>query len=95
MRLRPGRIPDTTCISTRRHRDDVFGDGGRENSAAGPSQRTYLAESSAEANAERSRQLATLTKKKQRGQSTVEQEEKKKEFSSRKHVLEILHKPGI
>ena len=33
----------------------------REDSAAGPSQRTYLAESSAETSAERSRQLATLT----------------------------------
>ena len=30
--------------------------------------------------------------KKQRGQSTVEH---KIEFNSRKHVLEILHKPGI
>ena len=62
LRSRPGRISDTTCI-TRRRRDDVFGDGGREDSAAGPSQRTYLAESSAEANTERSRRLATLTKR--------------------------------
>ena len=35
-----------------------------EDSAAGPSQHTYLAESSAEASAERSRRLATLTKNK-------------------------------
>ena len=34
----------------------------RKDSAAGPSQRMYLAESSAEASAEHSRQLATLTK---------------------------------
>ena len=27
--------------------------------------------------------------------TTVEQEENKIEFNSRKHVLEILHKPGI
>ena len=33
--------------------------------------------------------------KKQRDQSTVEQEENKKEFNSGKHVLEILHKSGI
>ena len=48
----------------------VMEDG--EVSAAGPSQRTYLAESSAETSAERSRRLATLTKKKQRDQSIVE-----------------------
>ena len=36
----------------------------REDSVAGPLQRTYLAESSAEASAERSRRLATLTKNK-------------------------------
>ena len=36
----------------------------RENSTAGPSQRTYLAESGEEASAECSRQLATLTKNK-------------------------------
>ena len=35
-----------------------------EDSAAGPLQRTYLAESSAELSAERSRRLATLTKNK-------------------------------
>ena len=33
-----------------------------EDSAGGPSQRTHLAESSAETSAERSRQLATLRK---------------------------------
>ena len=63
------------------------------------SQRMYLAESSAEASAERSRWLATLTKKiKPRGQSTVEakraRREQEKVQPSRKHVLEILHKPG-
>ena len=36
----------------------------REDSAAGPLQRMYLAESSAEASAERSQWLATLTKNK-------------------------------
>ena len=35
-----------------------------EDSVPGPLQRTYLAESSAETSAERSRRLATLTKKK-------------------------------
>ena len=67
-----------------------------EDSTAGPSQRTYLAESNAEASAEHSRWLVTLTKKKKkkRGQSTIEAKNKK-EFNSRKHVLEILHKPGI
>ena len=40
-----------------------------EDSMAGPSQLTYLAESSAETSTECSRQLATLTKKKARGQS--------------------------
>ena len=39
LRPRPGRISDTTCI-TRRRWDDVFGDGGREDSAAGT---TFLA----------------------------------------------------
>ena len=39
-------------------------DGEAEDSAAGPSQRTYLAESSAERSAECSRRLATLTKNK-------------------------------
>ena len=65
-----------------------------EDSTAGPSQRTYLAESNAEASAEHSRWLVTLAKKKKRGQSTIEAKNKK-EFNSRKHVLEILHKPGI
>ena len=56
------------------------------------SQRTYLAESNAEASAEHSLSLVTLTKKlkKKRGQSTIEAKNKK-EFNSRKHVLEILH----
>ena len=41
-----------------------LGDEDGEDSAAGHSQRTYLAESGAETSAERSRRLATLTKKK-------------------------------
>ena len=41
-----------------------------EDSVAGPSQCTYLVESSAEASAKRSRRLATLTKNKTR--STIE-----------------------
>ena len=45
----------------------------REDSATGPSQRTYLAESSVETSAERSQRLATLTMKKANGsQSTIE-----------------------
>ena len=43
-----------------------------------PSQRTYLAESSADASAERSRQLATLTIK-PKGQSTIEAERARRE----------------
>ena len=66
-----------------------------EDSAAGPSQRTYLAESSAEASAERSRRLATLTKNKTKRSVHRRSQESKKEFNSRKHVLQILHKPGI
>ena len=73
LRSRPGRISDTTCI-TRRRRDDVFGDGGREDSAAGPSQHTYLAESSAEASTERSRRLATLTKRSVHSRARREQD---------------------
>ena len=53
-------------------------DGVGENSAAGLSQHTYLAESSAEMSAERSRQLVTLTKK-QRGQSTIEAKRARRE----------------
>ena len=50
-----------------------------EDSVAGPSQRTYLMESSAQMSAERSRWLATLTKKKQRGQFTVEAKRTRRE----------------
>ena len=72
-----------------------LGDG--EDSAAGPLQRTYFAESNAKTSAERSRQLPTLRKKKQRSQSTVDAKRatEEQEFKSRKHVLDILHKPGI
>ena len=69
-----------------------------EDSAAGPSQSTYLAESSAETSAERRRRLATLTMKKaKRSVHRRGQESKKRttEFKSRKHVLESLHRPGI
>ena len=65
----------------------VMEDG--EDSAAGASQCTYLAESSAEMSAECSRQLATLTKKKAEVSppwKPREQEENKKEFKSRKHI---------
>ena len=59
----PGRISDTTCIT---QWDDVFffatEDG--EDSTVAPLQRMYLAESSAEASAERSQRLASLTKNK-------------------------------
>ena len=63
-----------------------------EDSAAGPSQRTYLAESSAETSVER---LTTL-RKKARSQSIVETKGLEQEkFKSRKHVLENLQKSGI
>ena len=55
----------------------VMEDG--EDSAASPSQRTYLAESSAETSAERSRRLATQQRKKQRGQSAVEAKRARRE----------------
>ena len=42
-----------------------------ENSVAGSSQHTYLAESSAKMSAERRRRLSTLRKRKQRSQSTI------------------------
>ena len=59
LRSRPGRISDTTCI--RRH-FLVTEDG--DDSSAGSLQCMYLVESSAEASAERSRRLVTLTKNK-------------------------------
>ena len=66
---------------------------------AGPSQRTYLAESSVETSAERTRRLATLTKKKAKSsvhrRSQESKNRTKKKFTGRKHVLESLHKPGI
>ena len=62
LRSRPGRIADTTCIT--RCQDDILATEDEEDSAAGPSQHTYLAESGAEVSAERSRRLATLTKNK-------------------------------
>ena len=61
-----------------------------EDSTAGSSQRTYLAESSAEASAERSRRLATLTRNKTKRSVHRRSQESKKKFNSRKHVLEIL-----
>ena len=71
----------------------------RGDNTAGPSQCTYLAESSAETSAECSRWLATLTKKKaKRSVHRRSQESKKrtrKSSTGRKHVLEIVHKPGI
>ena len=72
-----------------------LGDEGREDSMARPSQHTYLAESSAEMSAERSRQLATQRKKAMKSVQPRGQEKSKKEFKSRKHILESLHKPGI
>ena len=67
-----------------------------DDSAAGPSQRTYLAESSAETSAERSRWLATLRPKKQKSQSTVEAKRARRDQERvQKQVLESLHKPGI
>ena len=66
-----------------------------KDSVAWPLQRMYLAESSAEASAERSRRLAIPTKNKTKRSVHCRSQENKKEFNSRKHVLEILHKPGI
>ena len=57
----------------------------REDSAAGPSQRAYLAESSAEMSAEHSRRLATVTKKKaKRSVHRRSQESKKRATKSSK-----------
>ena len=57
----------------------------REDSAAGPSQRTYLEELSTETSAERSRRLATLTKKKaKRSVHRGSQESKKRTRKSSK-----------
>ena len=68
-----------------------------EDSAAGPSQRTYLAESSAEASAERSQQLATLTKNKTNSLVHRRSQESKKRTrkSSTVESTGILHKSGI
>ena len=70
-----------------------------EDSAAGPLQCTYLAESSAETSAEGNQRLATLRKRKQRCRSTVVETKRARREQERvqkcKHVLEILHKPGI
>ena len=53
LRSRPGKISDPMCITQRW--DDVFrAMEDREDSTAGPLQHMYLAESSAEASAERS-----------------------------------------
>ena len=58
---------------------------GGEDSAAGPSQRTYLAESSPETSAESTRRLATLTKKKaKRSVHRRSQESKKRATKSSK-----------
>ena len=51
-----------------------------EDSATGPSQRTYLAESSVETSAERSQRLATpTTKKANGGQSAIEAKRARRE----------------
>ena len=56
-----------------------------EDSAAGPLQRTYFAESSAETSAQRSRRLATLTKQKaKRSVHRRSQESKKRTAKSSK-----------
>ena len=74
-----------------RRRDVFLAAEDGEDSAAGPSQRTFSAESSAEAIAERSRRLATRTKNKTERSVHRRSQESKKKFSSRKHVLEVLH----
>ena len=58
---------------------DVFlAMGDREDSMAGPSQRTYLRESSLETSAELKQQLATLTKETKRSVHRRSQESKKR-----------------
>ena len=86
---RPGKMLDTTCI-TRWHRDDFFGDEDGENSAAGPLQCTYLAESSAEASAECSRWLATLTKNKTKI-SVHHRSQESKERTRKSSTVEITY----
>ena len=54
---------------------DLFSMEDGEDSLAGPSQHTYLAESSAEMSAERNRRLVTLTDKK--AKRTVHQRAKR------------------
>ena len=68
--------------------DNVFYamEDGKE-SAAGPLQCMYLAKSNAETSAECSRSVHSW--------KPGEQEESKKEFESRRHALESLHKLGI
>ena len=50
---------------------------------------------SAETSAQFTRWLATLTKTKAKTSVHRGSQESKKEFKSRKHILESLHKPGI
>ena len=65
-----------------------------EDSAAGPLQRTHLAELSAETSAGRSQRVPTLRKISSEVSSTV-RERARTSLKVRKHVLEILHKPGL
>ena len=63
-----------------------------EDSAAGPSQNTYLTELSAETSAERNLQLATLSKRKQGSQSTIEAKREHERVQKNKaHITTILY----
>ena len=79
LRSHPGRI-SVSYMTTSGRRFLATKDG--EDSAVGPSQRTYLAESSAEASAERSRRLATLTKNKTKRSVHCRSKERKKRTKS-------------
>ena len=59
-------------------RGDI-GNGGRGGQCNGPSQRIYFAKPSAETSAECSRWLTTMSKRKQRSQSTVEAKRARRE----------------
>ena len=67
-------------------------DGEAEDSTAGPSQRMYLAELSAEASAEHSRRLATLTKNKTKRSVHCRSQESNCKFNMRGDFPLILTK---
>ena len=62
-----------------------------KDSAAGPSQRTYLAESSAEVSAEHSRQLATLTKNNKTKRSVHHRSRESKKRTRKSSIVESMY----